>query len=879
MVSPTAYFPPGDISLSDGTTTLSLRLADSRGNPDPRALRVMGMPRTSMQMTQGDPDYGSFVLPYIPVVQKDFSGGRALEDWTKDTTRYYDGDAIDTKLGDTLLGPGATAGTGITSSAVESGAQDAEYTLNGGARSSSFVATFANVYNVEVYLSGSPTKNFTIALHSDSSGDPGTILAQANVIPDGPKLRKYSVPIQATLTPSSTYWITVYYPVVGGTYGVNEGATGKVIKSALSVTGPSWSTLYSDTEIYFKIIGDPNAQFIFFEYKRTLFAATKRDDAVASKLWRNGIHEMAASNTGELDKLKTTRSLSGLDLSGKVVVIVAGPGSAEKQSWRLITSNTTTGTNDTISVSPNWEITHTTNTEYAIIGMDEWYEITTGTADNTHIPSLSTYLTMPVTDVLVVDNIIYLCQGDTTPICRINLNSSAVWSTAAAESDIDSTYKGATFMALIPDATGTRRVWYAQATTSKVSRSDVKAWGTALAWSPAYASAIVCGNPASKITNVIAYGQPRIPYIMKEDSFGSIASDVYAEVPLREMSYVWSEDNGRAAIQFGVYLFFSMLHGVERFYDNRLDDMGPNRDEGFPTPRQGPIIKMIPYPGGIYAAVNAGSGQSSVLNWNQLGWHEVYRAQAGKRITNIAVQVMPGTTVDRLWISEGGGVAWLPICLNPRKQLDYIYASSGELITSWYKTQFAEVVKFWKSLTLFTDNLSATQTITAYYQTDTDTDSSTWTALSDVYDTSPIQEIDLSATHNVTGKRIRFKFEIATADTSVSPRLKALTLNAVCRVPQKNTYSYTFTAETAMRDANGQYMDITLDSAMAKLAEWADSNQRAAPLLMRSNLAEVDGGSGRYVFIDPPNKSPVYIDMADGQRQVKYIINLAVYEA
>ena len=56
------------------------------------------------------------------------------------------------------------------------------------------------------------------------------------------------------------------------------------------------------------------------------------------------------------------------------------------------------------------------------------------------------------------------------------------------------------------------------------------------------------------------------------------------------MKSVKSIINGTAAMQFGVYLYFNLEGGmVERYYDQRLDDVGPNRDEGLPADRQGEI--------------------------------------------------------------------------------------------------------------------------------------------------------------------------------------------------------------------------------------------------------------------------------------------------
>lgn len=887
MVTPTDQHPMGDISLSDGTTTVYLQLANTRGEPDSRAIRRTGMPRTSMQMTTGDPDYGSFVLPYIPIVQKDFSGGRGQEDFTADATRYYDSYNVDTRNGDVLLGPAelTTAGSGLH---VESAAATSDTLAEGYNKyvyASSFVATSERIEHIKVWVKrGGSATTFSVGLRSDNAGAPGSQyqLVHTESFTGSGSWEYHTIAYNYPLVIGTTYWLVIiFYDLSDGTK--ISDAAGKSLYSGLTTS--SMSLQASNKELYYVIYQSGNGNVHLFEYKRSMFGLWNFKTGAVPRLYINDYHGMALDNSTDKSKLNTTLSLSDVDLTGCIAQLVSGPGSEEAQNWRKITGNNATA----ITVYPPWNITHTTATEYAILGVNTWTEITgtSSPSDATNIKDMNTNLTGYVTDLLIVDDIIYICQGDKAKIVRISFDSTTgKWKDSATEDDIDTTYKGVTFLDLIPDTTGKRRVWYAQATTSKVSSSEVKTWGNKLVWKQAHASAIVCGNARNKITNLLGYGQPRIPYIMKEDSFGCINQNIYAEVPLSEMNYVRSEENGRAACQWGVYLFFSLLDGVERYYDNRLDDVGPNKDEGFPTTRKGPIMDMIPYPGGIYACIDGGSqGYSSILFWNQTGWHEIYRGEIGQRIQHMYIQVIPGTTVDRLWFNYDNRVCCLPCSSVPRKQSDYSWfstsqwADTGYIITSWFKTQFAEIVKFWKSITLFTENLTTTQSIYIYYQTDTEDDDDAWNAISGDVITSPIYEKDISTTHTVTGKRIRFKLVFRTTSTTISPRLKALTVNAVCRVPQKDSYSITFFAESAMRDMNGRSQSLTLAQLNSKLLEWADSNQRAAPLLARFHLPEMDGTAGQYVFIDPPNINPVYLQLADGRRIIKYVGTMVLYEA
>ena len=249
------------------------------------------------------------------------------------------------------------------------------------------------------------------------------------------------------------------------------------------------------------------------------------------------------------------------------------------------------------------------------------------------------------------------------------------------------------FIGSDPDTEGKLKIWRAIRATAKVSSSDVKAWGNNLA----FGNEIVCGNPRTRINGLAVYGEPLIPWVLKEDSIGSIQNGIYAEIPIGEMRSVRSELNGRAWLPYGVYLYFSLLDGVEKFYENRLDDCGPNRDEGFPSDRKGEITHMISFPGRIFAAIDAGEGGvSSIQCYNQIGWHEIYRSSStGLRITRMFVQVIPGASA-RLWFSEGEEINWLPISLNPQTQNDHKYHASGELITAWVYGGYKEIKKFLK---------------------------------------------------------------------------------------------------------------------------------------------------------------------------------------
>lgn len=415
---------------------------------------------------------------------------------------------------------------------------------------------------------------------------------------------------------------------------------------------------------------------------------------------------------------------------------------------------------------------------------------------------------------------------------------------------------------------------------------------------------IKCGNTSSKITNILPYGAPVIPYIMKEDSFGSIFNGIYAEIPLAELKAVRSEVNGKAAMHYGVYLYFNLEGGkIERYYDQRLDDIGFNRDEGLPVARQGEVIKLLPYPGRFYAACDAGfGGLSTVMCNNGLGWHEIYRSgTAGLRITDIHIQAIPGNEyADRLWITEGTSLVALPIAITPVQQYQYNYHgytatdTDGYIETSWIDFELKDVDKYFHSITVFSDHTGTMNTkneydIKVWFRVDGDND---WTNAGTCKAVAST-ELELNypykpGIHNVSGKKIKFKIALNPRTQYYTPRLKAIVVNGVLRMPVKRSWNITFMLEP-MKDLNNRPLtDIDTPTSATglipntlyhRLFWWANSETHNTPLLMRTNDPITDN---KYVFIDPASISTFQalsiLGDGSGNKEYRHLGSLTLYE-
>ncbi len=400
-----------------------------------------------------------------------------------------------------------------------------------------------------------------------------------------------------------------------------------------------------------------------------------------------------------------------------------------------------------------------------------------------------------------------------------------------------------------------------------VSRSPVVDWGTDMA----FLAPINFDDPYGRITGLEEYqsDDQKQLFVLREGSVFAITADEAEEMPLQEMHNVLQAENGQAHAVHNVYFYFSFGRGgMERYYNRTLDDIGPNRDEGLPQDRQGYISSITGYPGRFYAAIDAGTtGTSSVLMWGGTGWHEIYRANAvGRRIRRLHFQVIPGSSPDRLWIDQGGDLIWIPFpsgTTDPTQDSDYRYTHESAVELSYMQAGMYDLYKLYNSLKLFTEDLDDGQTIHAEYKVDNDT---TWTAISDYFDTSPFQELLLKDELGVNGKRMRVRLRLMTNDNTKTPKIKGIVLECVSRVPVKYSYGLSFRMRTGAFNLRSDPDDFTVDQIADQIDTWAEN---LTPLKMRCVHKRFDN---KLVFIDPTSISPL------GEKNEIYNNKLTVVE-
>ena len=825
--------PTHDVILTDpDSVEVGLVLCNSKGDHDPFAITRSPMIRTAMKTTTGNQKYSDFEPPWTPIAQDDWSGGRGKEDYDDDITRFMDSKRANTMNGKIILGPQETYTTSTMEQHMPGSVSwhplitgDANYIAKSSVASHSFSAGKIAIF---VRRIGTPAADLTIEICADDGGEPGSVIRTIAIDTDDitdvvSEFFTHEFTAYAW-TATTTYWIKVYSTGDADDHweiGV-EDATGTTEESDDS--GSTWTTAAYD--LYYRVTyAQQEYQQRLMSYQRSMFLV--RWDGSDVTMYVSGDKGVADANTGALTTLiDATKSWSTDWWEGAVVLIIGGTGSDDEVPYRTIASNT----GDTLTVTEAWTTEHDTTTEYAILGSNRW------TLIEGH------GLTALPTDIIIINDIVYFAQGDSINMRRMQWTAASGYSWAA-----DSTNK-AYKLAAVQNTDGDWEIWKGNNDTVGVAKASVAAWATDLS----FGAAITFQDPWGKINALISYGDTtQLLWIMREGSVFYISEDKPFEIPLPEMHNLMETTNGQVAMVWGVYLFFNLADGLERYYSRQLDDYGPNRDEGLPSDRQGVVSDLLGYPGSFFAAIDAGDdGFSSVMNHNGTGWHEYYRApMAGERITSIASQSIPGELISRLWISMGDEVIWLPLVLRPENDANFTYTHEGTLTSGYMYAGLQDIFKLYQSVKLFTENLGSDCTVELDYQLDEDT---AWSRASDTFDTSPIQEVNLLSSLSETGKRMRYRIRLLTTDNSKTPKIKSVVVETVSRIPVKFAYSLPYRLKDNDHDLLGADESRTAAAKQAIMDAWASN---LTPLSMQCRHALFDG---KTVFADSipsvPNK-------------------------
>lgn len=771
---------------------------------------------------------------------------------------YADGEGADTlRSGQLILGGWPTPGLGIashvdsywprygwqgTGAAV---AYEWEAIPAGGWLAGSFVAgaNYTALWAEFWAVCRGASNDLTVSVYTNVAGAPGVLVAtaifmRAAKVDDGDILgwqrAGFSIGT-AALTSGTTYWLRFsgddWQILTEG--GVTSGAT---------MRSSSGGAMQNNLIFRLRESLGVQCRAIFGELKGQLYCALAYDTGVASKVFMNG--EAGVASGGSTTTLVDGGKAWITDIwKGCIVRITEGAGADQ---YATITSNTGTTLNFAAM-----SVAVAANSEYVILCSDRWYEVT------------GHGMAGVCTDVLAGNNILYFAMGSGETLKRLRVyNNAGTWTREwVAEAG-----NYADYLAQVGQLVwkGLRR-----ASTMAVATA-IDGSGTAAVSNLTFGTAILVGRIGEKITGLQIYGDTATCWVIKE---GSVHQMEYVSgawgssmMPLYELAAAADERNGAGHVAHNVYLYFSLHDGLQRFYSGSLDNMGPDTGEGMPDWRRGAVAHLVGYPGRVYAVVDAGvGGTSSVLAWNGSGWCEVFRAPAqGDRMRRAYIQTIPGRAVDRMWMSMGGEVVWMPVDINPW-QFDnsvawnfYCYRPEGHVTSGWLHMGLMQAEKYWNKVQVRADNLGTGAghvMIDGRIETDASWEAqSNYTRLSD---TDPEKSIGRGST------ALAWRVKLQTDSNKETPRVEAVVVESVTRLGHKWSENLVFRLADWEQNLRGEVEPAQNVSARWALIDaWCSS---ATPVTMRSELSVLDN---RSVFLEAGTLQIIATDKDERGREV-----------
>lgn len=414
------------------------------------------MPSSAIRTTGGSPTYSDEELPFMALVQENYSGGRGKLVQDDDSTRYFDALRADTLRAErVILGPRETYTTGLRDMIQTTVNENvsAWMPLYGSNRFYSRVvstATDKDISHIELLVRniGGYTGYIRAGLYSDDAGEPDTLLQYASLVNTGLNdTQSYRLSFDittVTMVGGTPYHIVIWTNITATAAAHWEVASIALGDGYVSADGITW-VYQDDMWPHYRLLetGDPGAGFLFW-YKGGYYHCTQPDDGGKSELYLSGDRGAADSNAANKARLNdATKTWTANEWTGCIAYITRGPGSEEKQPYREITGNDTAY----LTCDPPWNVAHTTDTEYVILGSNSW--------------QLVEDLVAYVTDYTVAGDYIYFARGDAgaSTVRRYQAyNNAGTWTDRA-----DDENEQAIYLASIRYPNGVTYVWGSRA--------------------------------------------------------------------------------------------------------------------------------------------------------------------------------------------------------------------------------------------------------------------------------------------------------------------------------------------------------------------------------------------------------------------------------
>jgi hypothetical protein len=827
--SPNAKNPQCDLSLASDNYYVEF---DIQGGAK-GIVESASVPSTLL-FNQAGSKFGDWGPKYAHDEQSSWDGGMLGDTFTDDKTKYADGSIYSLtpgKLHNPLLRQFAS-GFRVAESFLPTRSFSWKPLLGNFRYLDTPFKTSAQIVADRAYIwirrCGNPG-TLTLEPCADASGDPDTVISgktvtitTKNVPNELAVFQSFDWATTTTMTTATKYHLKIYgastdtdvnHWEVG--IGSEFGSTDFPTKS--SAAGSTWAN--TSFRMFYRVV-DADVDRIIrpFLLEGIQFAVDEKADGSASEVWINGDQGICASNSGNKllcnDGSNPARSWTVNGWTGYRVKIIAGPGVGED---RAIISNSATA----LTVDVLWGTTHTTSTRYCIYGGPKWTKLT-----------LSPALTGRVKDFTTFKGQAEFAQGSAIDILRFQVSPTLGTYTTVAD-----TANQADFLRAFYDADNGNVVWKALAGTSAIARAPVTVYG---ATASVYGTSIDVGDSNIPITSLSDHnGNLKV---QKEDSNWVVQGDKPKRLPIG-LDASPSSKNGIATLSKDLYFYWNWSHSVQREYGATIDDFGPWKGSGMPPERRGYICALEGAINNIFGALNAESGVSSVLAWNNRGWHEIFRAfERGKKCQYVKWEPVQGGN-PIVWISYGGELCYLVFpkdTMNPLNDANVLYEPEGYIDTGTIDMDMTQIPKVFKDVDVVGKNISG-DGVDLYYQFDDEIGTSEW-HVAGSGNHSPVCKINVGKGRV---RAIRYRLRITANDVKNPPVLSALVFKMFGRSPTSRQWTVRVKAG-GVKKTGRLIGTMELNDVYDWL--WKEC-QEAGYLVMHSRFPKIDNIN---VIVEPP---------------------------
>ena len=300
------------------------------------------------------------------------------------------------------------------------------------------------------------------------------------------------------------------------------------------------------------------------------------------------------------------------------------------------------------------------------------------------------------------------------------------------------------------------------------SSTDGSTWGTAIS----------VGDTSANITALAPFDQ--VLYIGKEDGLYYLDADENVFQMIDCKNRLWANNFIGGLVEFEGFLYFSILKRIYKYSSSAIVDITPAT--------QGSLVKetygygfpeaFVASPTALYVGFDlAENDYAVVLAYNGLGWHPIYKGDAGSTFHGM------GYSSELDWfLFNDGSTKYKPLpSMTDLPYPSFSTTGTGVLTFPKFDGDMPQTAKACKSVVCHTRDCSATEKITIQYCVD---DSSTWVEAGSIT-SSPQEELSLSALAGAieVDSNIQIRALLTTGTPTVTPVLEHFALLWLPRPP------------------------------------------------------------------------------------------------